>query len=90
MPKIHPATATANQSYRVKMTDDVVVNAIKGMTMPQEWKFHIYDFFSDNPPQIILEFCEEYGISLEELKEFYEKLVKPYARNIYLEEVWKV
>ncbi|EDP75098.1 hypothetical protein [Hydrogenivirga sp. 128-5-R1-1] len=90
MPKVHPATATANQSYKVKMTDEVVVNAIKSMTMLQEWKFHIHDFFADNPPQIILEFCEEYGISLEELRGFYEKYVKPYARNVYLEEVWKV
>jgi len=89
MGKIHFATGVANQSYRVKMTDDVVVNAVKNMSMPEEWKFHIYDFFADKPPQIILEFCEEYGISLEELRKFYEKFVKPYFRNRYLEEVWK-
>ena len=90
MSKVHPATATANQSYRTRMTDDVVVRAIKTMTMPEKWKFHIYDFFADNPPQIILEFCEEYGISLDELRMFYEKLIRPHARNVYLEEVWKV
>ena len=90
MPRVHPATATANQSYRTKMTDDVVVRAIRTMTMPEKWKFHIYDFFADNSPKIILEFCEVYGISLDELRKFYERFARGYARNVYLEEVWKV
>ena len=72
------------------MTDDVVVRAIRTMSMPEKWEFHIYDFFADNPPQIILEFCEEYGISLDELRKFYERFARRYARNVYLEEAWKI
>jgi len=87
--KRHFATAVANQSYREKMTDAVVVGAIKKAKMTEEWKFHIYDFFADNPPQAILDFCKEYGISLEELKSFYETFVKPYFRNRGLEGVWE-
>ncbi len=89
MGRIHPATATANQSYCREMTDEVVVKAIKNMEMPEEWKFHIYDFFADNPPGILMRFCEEYGISSEELRAFYERFVRPFCRNRHLEEVWK-
>lgn len=89
MKRIHTATATANQSYRKEITDDVVVEAIKNMRMPEEWRFHHYDFFADNTPGILMRFCEEYGISSYDLSIFYEKFIKTFCRNRYLEEVWK-
>lgn len=84
------AIATANQSYKVKMTAETMASAIKECKLPDKWKFHIYDFFADNPPRTILGFCKYYGITLEELQKFYEKFIKPDGyRNIYLESVWE-
>jgi hypothetical protein len=88
--KVHPAILTANVSFRTEITDDVVVNSIMNMEMPREWEFHFYDFFTDNPVEWILDFCEEKNIPLERLKEFYEKFIKPYYRNRRLEGVWEV
>ena len=82
---------TANASFRKEhwISASDVVKAVKTRKVKEGKLLQLIDFFTDNSVEAIWDFCVNHGISFWELKEFYEKCIKPYAVNRELEELWK-
>ncbi|TCK04627.1 hypothetical protein [Phorcysia thermohydrogeniphila] len=85
------ALATANSSFKEEhwISACDVVEAVKTRKIEESKLLQLIDFFTDNSVETIWDFCVNHGIDLWELKEFYEKCIKPYAVNRELEELWK-
>ena len=90
---MHPALITVNCAYREDrlMTEEKLAEILKSGKFPEtypEWE-QVEVFFSEVPSEYVSDFCTRYGITLEELKDYYEKNIKPRFRNEELEELWK-
>jgi hypothetical protein len=85
------AIATANSSFKKEhwITADDIVEAVKTCKIKRGKLLQVIDFFTDNTVEAIWNFCLNHGITLEELKTFYEKCIKPYAVNRELERLWE-
>ena len=90
---MHPALTTVNCAYADEslMTEEKLKRIIKSGKFPDsypEWE-QVEVFFSEVPVETVWDFCRKYGISLEELKVYYEENIKPRFTNEELEELWK-
>ena len=90
---MHPALTTINCAYGEKylMTEKKLADILKSGKFPEtypEWE-QVEVFFSEVPVSFIWDFCRKFGITLEELREYYEKNIKPRFRNEELEELWE-
>ena len=90
---MHPALVTVNCAYSEKylLGEDKLAEILKSKKFPEtypEWE-QVEVFFSEVPVDLIWDFCKKHGITLEELREYYEKNIKPRFRNEELEELWE-
>lgn len=79
---------TVNSSFNVHINEKMLVKLIKKKKFEKKWSAHIFVFFSDVPVQDIVKFALKNKISLEEIKEYYEKYIKNYFPNKYLEDIF--
>jgi hypothetical protein len=63
---------------------------IKSGELPGEKRGYLEIFFSEVSLLEIVDFCDRYEITISEIKNFYEKNVKPLFSNKELEELWKI
>jgi len=87
---MHPAIVTVNCSYKVEISEKELAEIIKSGELPEEKRGYLEVFFSEVPLSEIVDFCDKYGITINELKNFYERNIKPLFSNKELEELWKI
>jgi len=83
---------TVNRAYRRGITEEELAGFIRRQEFPTVYPLseQIEVFFSEVPVSAVVSFCRKHGISLEELKKFYERHIKPKFRNKELEELWNI
>jgi hypothetical protein len=86
------AVVTINCAYRKGITEEKLVDLIKKQEFPEGYPLseQVEVFFSEVPTATVVSFCKKHGISIEELKSYYEKYIKPKFRNEELEELWNI
>ena len=87
---MHPAIVTVNCSYKVKIPEEKLAEIIKSGELPEEKRGYLEVVFSEVPLSEIVDFCDKYGITINELKNFYEKNIRPLFSSKELEELWKI
>ncbi len=87
---MHPAIVTVNCSYKVKISEGELAEIIKSGKLPDEKRGYLEVFFSEVPLSEIVDFCDRYEITINELKNFYEKNIKSLFSNKELEELWEI
>lgn len=78
---------TINAQTKNYLKEMELAELIKKMEFDKEYMVQIFNFFTDVHPQDIRKFIIAYGIAEKNLKDFYEKYVKPYYPNKQLEEM---
>lgn len=78
---------TINAQTRNYLKEQQLAELIKNMVFDKEYIVQIFNFFTDVHPQDICRFMIKYGIAEKNLKSYYEKYVKPYYPNKYIEEM---
>lgn len=79
---------TVNASFKINISEKILVKLIKEKKIEKKWSAHIYAFFSDVPVQDIVKFAIKYQIPLGVIKKYYEKYVKNYFPNKQLEDIF--
>ena len=77
MPKFsaaQSAAASANVSFRRRISPEELVGVFRGETDWQAWLPHISVFLTELPAVMIQRFMDENGLTLELLSRVYEKL----------------
>ena len=89
---MHPAIVTVNCAYKRGITEEKLAELIKKQEFPKVYPLNeqVEVFFSEVPVSTVISFCKEHGISIEELKSYYEQYIKPKFRNGELEELWYI
>ena len=89
---MHPAIVTVNCAYKKGITEEKLAKFIKRQEFPNVYPFNeqIEVFFSEVPASAVLSFCKKYGITTEELKNYYERHIKSKFKNKDLEELWSI
>jgi hypothetical protein len=80
---------TVNSAFKVSLSEEELAIFIKSGIFPRDFSEHIFTFFTEVPSQAIFRFILKYNISLQELKDYYEKHIKPLYRNRSLEEIFE-
>jgi hypothetical protein len=65
--------STVNASFKDTITEDALAGLIKEGLLPDEFREHIYVFFTEVPISAIYEFMERYRVSREELRRYYKQ-----------------
>lgn len=89
---MHSAIVTVNCAYRKGITEEKLAELIKKQEFPKEYPLNeqVEVFFSEIPVSTVVSFCKKHGISIEELKNYYEQYIKLKFRNEELEELWNI
>ncbi len=80
---------TVNSAFKVSLSEEVLAGFLKADIFPKDFSEHIYTFFTEVPPSGIFRFILKYNISLNQLKAYYERHIKPIYRNKALEEIFE-
>lgn len=81
---------TVNSSLRKKITEEQVATFIKNNILPEEYREHMYVFFTEVPVSAIFRFILEQDITLDELRTYYITHIQRLYRNKDLEELFSV
>jgi len=83
--KLTPLEISVNKSYRDIWTEDKLAEYIKTMKKPDSER--IYVMFTEVPIQVLLDFAIRHHIPEKQLKEYYERYIKPLGfTNRFFEE----
>ena len=89
---MHGALITVNCAYSKSIAEERLAELLKEQEFPEEYPYNeqVEVFFSEVPVSAVVSFCRKYGITMEELKRYYERFIKPNFRNKELEELWNI
>ncbi|WP_028951053.1 hypothetical protein [Sulfurihydrogenibium subterraneum] len=80
---------TINNAYKTEIDDKVFAKAIKEMKDIQDERIEV--LFTEIPTKELFEWMIANDISIENLKEYYEKYIKPRGlKNLHLEDFFEV
>ncbi|MGC8765545.1 MAG: hypothetical protein ACP5QT_06635 [Brevinematia bacterium] len=79
-----------NKSFKKHISEKKIAGLIKKKKFPLMYRERLFILFTDVNPSLILMFAMEHGISLEELKDYYERFIKPVYRSRNFEEIFKI
>ncbi|SHM55528.1 hypothetical protein SAMN05660826_01310 [Caldanaerovirga acetigignens] len=80
---------TINAQTKNYLKEKKLAELIKKMEFDKEYMVQIFNFFTDVHLQDVQRFIIAYGITEKNIKDFYEKYVKPYYPNKQLEEMFE-
>lgn len=75
------------------LSEENLAKILKNQEFTEKYSQQIYSFFLETDTLTIYRFCKKHGISLKELKSYYEKFIKKRYKIKPLEEFfdsWKV
>ncbi len=75
------------------LSEENLAKILKNQEFVEKHSQQIYSFFLETDTLTIYRFCKKHGISLKELKSYYEKFIKKHYKINLLEEFldsWKV
>lgn len=78
---------TINAQTKNYLKERQLADMIKNMKFDEEYIVQIFNFFTDVHPQDIFRFMIKYGIEEKNLKSYYERYIKTYYPNKYIEEM---
>jgi|Deesub1362A_J573_1020465.scaffolds.fasta_scaffold06031_5 hypothetical protein len=78
---------TVNASFRHAISEERLAEILKKGLFPEEFREHLYVFFTEVPISAIYSFMKEYQLSHEELLDYYKKYIKHLYTNKELEEM---
>lgn len=80
---------TVNSAFKVSLSEEELAEFLKSGIFPKDFSEHLYTFFTEVPPSAIFRFILKYNISINQLKAYYERHIKPIYRNRALEEIFE-
>lgn len=84
------AYSTINASVKYPLKEEDLAHFIKTKQFPDEYKEHIYVFFTEVSTSVIYKFIMEQGITLQQMKEYYFDYIKVKYTNNNLEGMFKI
>ena len=77
-----------NTCWRVPITLPVLLHILREQQPPGEWRGQILQFFQDVPVGAIHRFCSKHGLSVAELRHYYETFLVPLGQRSPELEEW--
>jgi hypothetical protein len=81
---------TVNAPFKVLLSEEELAEFIKTDILPDKFSEHIFIFFTEVSVSSIYRFIKKHGISLEVIKNYYLRHIKPVYQNKELEEMFSV
>jgi hypothetical protein len=80
--------STINAPFKYSLNEEQLASFIRSNKFPEEFKGHIYAFFTEISVSEIYKFIKEQDVSLDELKNYYFKYIERTYTNAELEEMF--